>query len=362
MDLGSIDIDWQINENSRLALLLGIITGDTIKMTKLKLLASLLAISFSTATMALEKKTICTWDPVGRTGPVITFYGDLKAKAISWGIDLELIPYVDEKVAANDFRAGRCEGVHLTAIMGRQFVPFAGSLDALGGIISDEGLGQVIATLATPKAGALMQSGPYEAVAAWPVGSMFAFVKDRNIDTVAEFSGKKIAVLNEDAQALKIAEVVGSSPVGVSLATFSGQFNNGNIDILLMPALSYNTFELYHGLADKGGIIQHRMFYGMLQTITKRDLWPADFGEKMRTYMVGRLKDINKLVSDAEAEIPAKYWIKLDDKTRQDFDKFSRDIRLALRDEGKMDAKAMRLLWSIRCKEVSSASECTTPE
>ncbi len=331
-------------------------------MNKLKIITSLAAIFFSTAAMALEKKSICTWDPVGKTGPVVTFYSDLKAKAIKWGLDIELIPYTDEKVAANDFRAGVCQGVHLTAILGRQFVPFAGSLDAIGGIISDEGLGQVIATLAQPKAAELLKSGPYEAVAAWPVGSMFAFVRDRNIDTIAEFSGKKIAVLNEDAQALKIAELAGASPVGVSLATFSGQFNNGNIDILLMPALAYNTFELYHGLKDQGGILQHRLFYGMLQTIVKRDQWPADFGDNMRNYLVGRLKDINKLVADAEAEIPGKYWVKLDDKTKADFDKFSRDTRIALRNEGKMDQKAMTLLWSIRCKENPTASECSAKE
>lgn len=331
-------------------------------MKKLKLLASVLAITLSTSAMALEKKKICTWDPVGKTGPVITFYSDLKAKAMSWGLDIELIPYTDEKVAANDFKAGVCQAAHLTAILGRSFVPFAGSLDAMGGIISDAGLGQVIASLASPKAAPLMQNGPYEAVAAWPVGSMFAFVKDKSINNVAAFSGKKIAVLNEDAQTMKVAELVGGSPVGVSLATFSGQFNNGNIDILFMPALSYNTFELYHGLGEKGGIIQHRMYYGMLQTITKKDQWPADFGEKMRTYMVGRLKDINKLVADAEAEIPSKYWIKLDDTTKQDMDKFTRDVRLALRKDEKMDSKAMKMLWSIRCKEFPSASECTTPE
>lgn len=331
-------------------------------MKKLKLLASALALTLSTSAFALEKKSICTWDPVGKTGPVIAFYSDLKAKAMAWGLDIELIPYTDEKVAANDFKAGVCQAAHLTAILGRQFVPFAGSLDAMGGIISDEGLGQVIATLATPKAAALMKSGPYEAVAAWPVGSMFAFVKDKNTNNVAAFSGKKIAVLNEDAQSLKVAEMVGGSPVGVSLATFSGQFNNGNIDILFMPALAYNTFELYHGLGDKGGILQHRLYYGMLQTITKADQWPADFGDKMRSYLVGRLKDINKLVSDAEAEIPSKYWIKLDDKTKAELDSFTRDVRIALRKEDKVDSKAMALLWSIRCKENKAASECTTPE
>ncbi|WP_231872072.1 putative solute-binding protein, partial [Oleiphilus sp. HI0128] len=327
-----------------------------------KILFTAVIFLFSTLASALEKKTICTWDPVGKNGPVMTFYSDLKPKAIAWGLDLEFIAYTDEKVAANDFKAGVCDGAHLSAILSRQFVPFAGTLDAIGGITSDSGLGKILATLASPKAGKIMTNGQYEAVAAWPVGSMFAFVNDKNINTVADFSGKKISVLNEDPQTHKLANMAGASPVGTSLATFSGQFNNGNIDILFMPALAYNTFELYHGLGDKGGILDYRLYYGMLQTITKKDNFPADFGNKMRKYVVGRLKAINKLVADAEKEIPAKYWIKTNEETKKELVKFSRDIRLALKAEGKMDPKALKLLWKIRCAENPSASECATPE
>jgi len=82
----------------------------------------------------------------------------------------------------------------------------------------------------------------------------------------------------------------------------------------------------------------------------------------MRKYIVGRLKAISKLVADAEKEIPAKYWIKTSDDTRAEFKKLSRDVRLALKAEGKMDPKALKLLWKIRCSENPGASECTTPE
>jgi len=311
---------------------------------------------------AIETKSICTWDPVGKNGPVMEFYSDLKPKAISWGLDIELIPYTDEKVAANDFKAGACDAVHLSAILSRQFVPFAGTLDAMGGIISQEGLAKIIATIASPKAKKVLTNGGYEAVAAWPVGSMYAFVNDRRIRSVADFSGKKISILNEDPQALKLANLVGASPVGTSLATFSGQFNNGNIDILLMPALAYNTFELYHGLGDNGGILDYRMYYGMLQTVARSDAFPADFGDRMRAYVVGRLKDINKLVTDAEKEIPAKYWIKTDHKTREEFVRLSRDVRLALKEDNLMDARALKLLWRVRCSEAPTNAECSAPE
>lgn len=331
-------------------------------MSITKCVLALIALSFSSFSFALEKKKICTWDPVGKNGPVMTFYSDLKPKAIKWGLDIEFLPYTDEKVASNDFKAGVCDAAHLTAILSRQFVPFSGTLDAIGGITSDQGLKKIIATLANPKASKILTNGPYEAVAAWPVGSMFAFVNDRNIDTVAELSGKKISVLNEDPQIHKLVNLVGASPVGTSLATFSGQFNNGNIDVLFMPALAYNTFELYHGLGDKGGILDYRLYFGMLQTVIKKDNFPADFGNNMRKYVVNRLKDIDKLVKDAEKEIPAKYWIKSSPETINEFVKLSRDVRLALKAEGNMDPKALKLLWKIRCSENPGDSECATPE
>lgn len=331
-------------------------------MTPHKILITIFILLYSSLSLALEKKTICTWDPVGKNGPVMTFFSDLKPKAIAWGLDIEFIAYTDEKVAANDFKAGVCQAAHLTAILGRQFVPFAGTLDAIGGITTDTGLGKILATLANPKAGELMTNGQYETVASFPVGTLFAFVNDRSIDTVAEFSGKKISVLNEDPQTHKLANMAGASPVGTSLATFSGQFNNGNIDILFMPALAYNTFELYHGLGDKGGILDYSLYYGMLQTITKKDQWPEDFGNRMRNYVVSRLNYINNMVADATKEIPAKYWIKTTDQTKAELKKFSRDIRLALKEEGLMDPKALKLLWKIRCSENPSDSECATPE
>ncbi|KZY60257.1 hypothetical protein A3742_16785 [Oleiphilus sp. HI0071] len=310
----------------------------------------------------IQKKKICTWDPVGKNGPVMGFYSDLRPKAIAWGLDIEFIAYTDEKVASNDFKVGVCDAAHLSAILSRQYVPFAGTLDAIGGLVSDTGLAKITATMANPKAGEILTNGDYEAVAAFPVGSMYAFVNDKSIRSVSDFAGKKISVLNGDPQAHKLANLVGASPVSTSLATFSGQFNNGNIDILMMPALAYNTFELYHGLGEKGGILDYRLYYGMLQTITRKKSWPEDFGVKMREYVLSRLKDIDKLVADAEAEIPAKYWIKTEEQTRSELIKLSRDVRLALKEEEIMDARALKLLWKIRCSENPSAGECTNPE
>jgi len=187
---------------------------------------------------------------------------------------------------------------------------------------------------------------------------MYAFVKDRSVDTIDDFSGKSIAILNSDPQMRKFADLAGSSQIDVTLSNFAGKFNRGEIDILIMPALAYNTFELYEGLGDMGGIIDYRLYYGMLQTISKQDEFPEDFGSKMRNYMLTRMKAISKMVRDAEEEIPEKYWIETNQFVKDDINHFSKRVRLALREDDVNNPMALKLFWKIRCRLDPSRGEC----
>jgi len=325
------------------------------------IITSLLILS-STTVLALDAKKLCVYDPVGKNGPSMSFLADLVPKAISWGLGLKLVAYTDEKVASNDFKAGLCDVVFLTGLLTRQYVPFGSTLNAIGGIISEEGVNKVLKAITNPKAGKLLSRGNYEIVGTFPVGGVYLFVNDRNIDTIDAFSGKKISILNDDPQALRFANMAGASPVGTSLTTFSGQFNNGNIDILPMVPIGYNVFELYHGLGKNGGIIDEKLLYGMMQLVSHKDRFSDSFGQQMRDYILSRLPDIHKLARDSKAEIPTHYWIKTSAETKKSLDKFKLDIRLALRDEGIHDSKALKLLWKIRCSEDPSRSECSKSE
>jgi hypothetical protein len=53
------------------------------------------------------------------------------------GAEINLIPRQDEAVADNDFKAGKCDGVFMTAMRARQYNKFVGSIDALGGAPSN---------------------------------------------------------------------------------------------------------------------------------------------------------------------------------------------------------------------------------
>ena len=331
----------------------------SLRLVSVNKLLSIFILSFaSSSVFSIENKTFCVWDPVGRTGPVMSFYSDVIPKAQAWGLNLKFNAYTEETDAVKAFKANKCEAVVLTSILSRQFVQFAGTMDAIGAINSQEGLELAIATLSRPRAGNLMIEGNYEVVTTFPVGSMYAFVKDKSVDTIEGFAGKTIAILNEDPQMQKFADLAGASKVNVTLSNFADKFEKGIVDIVIMPALAYNTFELYKGLGDQGGIIDYRLYYGMLQTITKRDQFPEDFGSNMRNYMLTRLKEMNKMVLDAEDEIPDYYWIKTNQFVKDDIDHFSKRIRLSLQDSNVNNPTALKLFWKIRCRLDPSRGEC----
>ena len=322
-----------------------------------------LILCFSQFSLAktLEKREVCIWDPVGTQGPVWAFFTDLVAKAIPWGLDLHFIPYQDENKVAKDLKAGICDIGIVTAILSRDFVQFAGTLDAIGGITSEEMLKKTLATITSPKATDLMSSDNYEVVASLPVGSMFAFVNDKAIDSIDKFRGKRIGILNGDIQTQTFAELTGAIPIQTSLSTFAEHFNQGHIDITFMPALAYETFELYDGLGDNGGILDIRLFYGMIQIISRKSEFSTEFGVKMRNYLYSKLPTAISLIDTAEASIPRKYWIKTTQENKDSLEELYKNIRLTLKVNNKFDSRALSLLWKIRCQTSPKRDECIQP-
>tara|TARA_R110001599_G_scaffold80952_1_gene218633 strand:+ start:811 stop:1839 length:1029 start_codon:yes stop_codon:yes gene_type:complete len=322
---------------------------------------SLLGIPVSQAATLTPVK-FCIWDPVGSNGPFITFLKQTKLKAISWGIDLQLEAYTDEKVTFNDFKSGICDAVFLTNLLARELVPFTAAFGAPGAISSLDELKTLSATLNSPKAKELITNDRYEVSGLFPIGEIYTFVRDKSNVRISNISGKKVSVLNADVASSRFAKVVGASPVHTSLATWGGQFNNGNVDVMFAPALAYNTFELYKGLGETGGIIDFNILYAVMQMVVNTQKVPEGFAANMRLHALGRFDELENTVKQAKSEIPEKYWVRLDAATLQEYENLSKKIRLDLRDEKAFDPKAITLLWKIRCKFNPSDTECASPE
>ena len=313
-------------------------------------------------TVATVPVKFCVWDPVGRTGPFMNFFKGTVAEAFRWGYDLQMEAYTDESVAANDFKSGQCDAVLLTNILAKDFLPFTGAFGAPGGIRSLDELKTLSASLNNPKAEPLITHNDYELGGLYPIGEIYTFVQDRSNTRIEDVSGRKVSILNNDVASMKFVEMVGASPVHTSLATWAGQFNNGNVDVMFAPALAYNTFELYKGLGEQGGIIDHSILYAVMEVVVNRKRAPEGLASNMRQHALTRFDELENTVTQAFSEIPAKYWVNLEDGNREEYEDMIKKVRLSLRDEKVYDQKAISILWKIRCKYNPSAKECSAKE
>ena len=316
-----------------------------------------LALSASSVS-ALETRTICIFDPVGTSGPMYKMMEDYKQFAVGEGIEIKLHAYTDEKIASDDFKAGQCDGVVMTGARARPFSKFASTIEAIGAVPDDKVMRNVVTLISSEKGAKYMKNDRYEVGGVLPAGAVYLFVDDRNIDTVEEMSGKKIATLDYDQPSIKMVNHVGAAVVPSNSANFSGKFNNGSVDIAYAPALAYKPLEMYKGLGTAGGILRYNLAYLDFQLVMHADRFPEGYGQKSRQYVASMFDRMLKQIEDNTAEIDDKYWIDLPEAVKKRYDAMLRAVRVELRNEGVYDGTMLKLLKGLRCKEDPAAAEC----
>lgn len=319
----------------------------------------LLALTGSSASWAnLEQRTFCVYDPLGANGSVFGLSRDYSTAALEWGVDLNLRAYTDEKIAIDDFKAQQCDAVLMTGARARPFNKFAATIEAIGGVPTHGVMRSLVQTISAPQAARFMEEGRYEVAGILPAGPIYLFVRDRNVDTVEELSGKRIATFEYDEPSIKLVNHVGASVVPSNSANFSGRFNNGSVDVAYAPAVAYKPLEMYKGLANNGGVVRFNLAYLDFQMIIYKDRFPAGFGQKSREKAASMFDQMIAHIDRDTAEIDQKYWIELSQDNIDKYNEMLRSVRITLRDEGVYDGRMLRLMRRVRCQETPAAAEC----
>ncbi len=322
---------------------------------KFGLMAGVIAMASS---QVQAKQTFCVFDLVGTAGDVYALMKDYALAAKGWGADVQLKAYTDERVAAEDFKAGKCDGAAISGMRGRQFNSFTGSIDAIGALPDLKLAVNVMQLLAKPQLAADMVSGPYEVAGVIPVGAAYLFVNDRNLNTIAKAAGKKIAVLDYDKAQAKMVQQIGAQPVSSDVTNFGGKFNNGQVDIIGAPIVAYKPMELYKGLGTKGAIVRFPLLQVTGNVIIRKDKFPAGYGQKSREWIAGQLPRAFGMLGKMEKEVPAKYWMDIPANDKIGYVKLMRESRIALTKEGIYNKKMMSFLKRARCQAEPSSFEC----
>jgi len=311
------------------------------------------------AEAAQAKQVFCVFDLVGKNGDVYALMKDYQLAAKNWGADIELRVGQNEAVIAEDFKAGKCDGISVTGMRGRQFNKFTGSLDAIGAIPDLKLAVKVMQGLASPTFAKYMTNSKYEVAGVIPVGDAFLMVNDRSINTVAKAAGKKIAVLDYDEAQKIMVQQIGAQAVSADVTNFGSKFNNRQVDIIGAPAAVFKPLELHKGLGTKGAIVNYPILQVTGNLIIRPDKFPAGYGQKSREWVKTQLPRAFGILGKMKADIPQKYWMNIPAADKPGYQKLMRESRIDLTRRGIYDKRMMKLLWQFRCKEDRSNFECS---
>ncbi len=308
----------------------------------------------------------CIYDPIGSGGPISEYAKDIMLEAKRWNVDLKVKSYTDERVAAEEFKAGQCDAVAVSTLRARQFNNFAGSFDAIGNFVNYDQMKTALRILHTsPKVAPLLISGDYQVGGIIPLGAVYIMVRDRQINSIEKAAGKKIAVLEWDKMQAKMVQQIGAQPVASDITNFGTKFNNGVVDIITAPALAFRPLELYRGLGDKGAIFNLPLTMMTGSIVFHREKFLKEVPDldvrlqKIREFVLGYLDTGFQLINRMDKTVDSKYWMELSATDREKYFRMMREARLQMTKVGYYDPRMMSLLKKVRCKHEPSHYECS---
>ena len=333
----------------------------------------LLMLSTTNATHAAAgKPVLCVWDILGKAGDTYALAQDYAVAMSRIGVDFELKPYLDERIAAEDYRTGQCAGVFLTGFRARSYNSVAGSLDSMGSttVMKDgridmaasyEVLHKMIQVFSSPQAAKLMIEGEHEVGGIVPIGAAYPIVKDRSYASAHGLAGKRVGTFDNDkAQAILIQQL-GAQPVAVDVATVGTKFNNGLLDVTHLPALTYKPFELAKGLGTKGAFVRMPVMMPTFQLVLNRGKLPEGVGQASRTFFMGHYDQAMRVVAKAEASVPPATWHEVAQENVAGYVEALRQGRLAGVQAGLYHKRTLNLLKKARCQMSPGQAECASP-
>lgn len=312
---------------------------------------------------AKADQTVCIFDLLGRAGESYKLMEEWALASKNWGADVKLVAYQKEEQADRDFKNGKCDAVAMTTMRSREYNKFAGSIDALGGVPSNDIARRAISYALDQRNAkrlvSTMKGEKYEVAAIAPLGIAYIFVRDRSMDTIEKGIGKKFAYLHYDI-AQKIAiERVGAIGVPSDISTFVGKFNRGEVDSIAAPAYAFKPLEIYKGLGKSGAMFTFPLINVTGNLIIRQNKFPEGFGQNSRAWSLRQLPKAMNTIRRLEAEIPARYKLNVTAEDKLRYQKLLRNGRIELTQRGIYDPVMMRVLKRARCTVERTNFECS---
>lgn len=318
----------------------------------------------SVAGQVQAKQKICVFDPMGKAGEVYKVAEEWALIAQDWQAKVQLIPYQDEAKAQADFEAKQCDAVYMTSMRARKYNKFAGSIDAIGGVINNH-VAQKAIHFALDKRNTRrlltsMDGDDFEVAGISQFGLAYIFVHDKNINSLAKAKGKKFAYLKHDEAQKKTLEAVGMVGLPSEVSDFAKKFNTNQADVIASPAYAYKALEIEKGLGTTGAMFSNVPVVNItVELIIRPNQFPAGFALKSREWFIEQIPASFTMVKRLEDAIPAKYKYLISKEDKENYEKFFREQRIRFTKEGIYDPVMMGVLKRARCSVERTRFECS---
>ena len=229
---------------------------------------------------AQAPRSICVFDPIGKSGDVFVNAQDMSSDFLSTGVNFALKLYLNEEKAKQDFKQGICDGVIITGLKAREFNRFAAAIEAPGIINDYSNLSQILGVMASPKAAKYMRQGNVEVAGVYPAGAIYMLINQRKRATPRGLGGMRMINIDDNELINTFAEKVGASTVSGTSDNFAKIFRQGKVDITFAPMAILSAMELDKAIQYEGGILDTPIALLTLQLVINADplprrLWPA---------------------------------------------------------------------------------------
>ena len=96
-----------------------------------------------------------------------------------------------------------------------------------------------------------------------------------------------------------------------------------------------------------------------LQVIAKTDRFPKEMFQKSRSYFYENFDRFRQQVEQESKAVDPKWWVKIPDEDKAEYELMMQEARDQLRDQGYYDPDMLTIMRKIRCKLDASRAECT---
>jgi len=203
-----------------------------------------------------------------------------------------------------------------------------------------------------------MQGKGTEVAGVTSLGFAYLVVNNCKYSSIKDIAQICTGTLSYDKVQEVIIEKFGGKAVPIELSEVGSKFNNGQVDMVIVPPVAVKPLELYKGMGTQDTIWKYPLALITHVVLTHPDKFPENYGQSSRTWFVNQLDRQMGAMSKIEKSIDAKYWGTIPPAAEQGNAKVIRETRLSLTRDGIYNNKMIIIINKIRCRQDLTSYEC----